>query len=470
MSGGHGRPVRTDDRAAGSGETDPAPRGVPGPAVDPTRGSVPSAVLRLAGPAVAAALFQTLFNLTDTFWVGRGLGPEALAGISTGGFAVWTVLALAHLPSTGLTAVASRRHGERKRGRAAGAAYQALLLALALSLVVGLVGLWALWGLFDLMATPPAVTVEGAGYLSVYLAGVPVVFAYFVMDAAFRAAGDTRTPFWLLALAVVLNLALDPAFILGWGPLPALGIQGAALATLVTRGLGCGIGFLVLARRGLIARVRPDLLRMEPLARVGLPVAAGGAVFSLVYILLTRFTSEFGTSALAALGVGHRVESLSYMACVGFGAAAATAVGQNLGAREPARARRSGRAATGFAAAVTGAVGIAFLVAPAPIMEAFTSDPAVVRDGVSYLRVVSVAQLFMAFHLVLESAMSGAGYTLLPMAASILLTVSRLPLAAFLSGVIGLVGIWWAISGTAVARGVVVAWIWRRGRWRERRL
>lgn len=427
-----------------------------------------SAILRLAGPAVASALLQTLFNITDTFWVGRGLGPAALAGVSTGGFVVWMVLALANLPSAGLTAVASRRHGQNRRDRAAGAAYHALVLSLGLSLVVGASGLRGLPALFDLMDTPRAVTVQGAGYLSVYLAGVPVVFAYFVMDAAFRAAGDTRTPFWLLGVAVALNLVLDPLLILGWGPVPGLGIRGAALATLLTRGLGGVVGLVILVRRGLLRRVRPERDRLAGLARIGLPVAAGGAVFSFVYILLTRFTSAFGTSALAALGVGHKVESLSYMACVGFGAAAATGVGQNLGADRPARARSSGRTATLFGMLVTGTVGVAFLVWPEPIMRVFTADPAVIADGISYLRIVAVAQMFMALHLVLESAMSGAGYTFLPMTASIALTVSRLPLAAVLSGALGLAGIWWTISGTTVARGAVMAWIWQRGRWRDR--
>lgn len=417
---------------------------------------------------MAEALLQTLFNVTDTFWVGRGLGPEALAGISTGGFAVWLVLGLAYLAAAGLTAVGSRRHGEGERERAARATWDATLLALTFSAVVAAVGLWSLPRLFDLMATPPAVTAQGSGYLAVYLAGVPIVFVYFVMDAAFRAAGDTRTPLYLLGLAVLLNLGLDPLLILGWGPFPRLGIRGAAVATLVTRGLGCGVGYLLLARRGLVRRAGFRFRAQLRIARIGLPVAAGGAVFSLVYILLTRFTSDYGTSALAALGVGHRVESLSYMTCVGFGAAAATAVGQNLGADEPERARRSGRTAVGYAMLVTTLVGACFLLWPEAVVGAFTDDAAVVRDGSAYLRIVAVAQAFMALHLVLESAMSGAGYTTTPMSVSTSLSVARLPLAALLSPWLGLAGIWWAISSTSIARGGAMAWIWRRGAWTER--
>lgn len=400
--------------------------------------------------------------------MGRGLGPAALAGVSTGGFAVWMVLALAQLSATGLTAIASRRHGEGRDGEAARVGAQAAGLAVALAAGVGAVGLLGLPVLFEVMATPAAVTVEGAAYLSVYLAGVPVVFLYFVMDAAFRAAGDTRTPLWLLGVSVVLNLALDPALILGWGPFPRLEIRGAALATLLTRGLGCGIGLWLLARRGLMTRALPDREVVGRIVRIGAPVALQGTIFSLVYVLLTRITSRFGTSALAALGVGHKVESFSYMACVGFGVAASTAVGQNLGAASPARARRAGWAATGYAALVTGIAGLLFLVAPEPVMEVFTEDPAVVADGVGYLRIVAVAQLFMALHLVLESAMGGAGYTLLPMIFGVALAVSRLPAAAWLAGPLGLAGVWWAISATTVARGAAVVWIWQQGSWRDR--
>ncbi|HEM45598.1 MAG TPA: hypothetical protein ENO23_00995, partial [Alphaproteobacteria bacterium] len=217
--------------------------------------------------------------------MGRGLGPEALAGVGTAGFAVWGILSLAEMPSVGLTAVASRRWGEGRDRDAAEAGYQALALALASALLVGAAGLLALGPLFDLMNTPTAVTVEGAAYLAVYLAGCPVVFAYFAMDATFRAAGDTRTPLHILLLALAANAILDPLLILGPGPLPRLGIQGAALATLLTRAAGCVYGYRLLLRRGLLRRCRPIPAAMRRIGGIGLPVAAGGLVFALVYIV-----------------------------------------------------------------------------------------------------------------------------------------------------------------------------------------
>jgi putative MATE family efflux protein len=375
---------------------------------------------------------------------------------------------MAELASVGLTAVASRRHGERRPDRAAVAVYRAFWLGLSLSVVLGVAGLFMLWPLFQLMATPSEVTIQGSSYLAVYLAGAPVVFTYFVMEAAFRSAGDTRTPLVLLAVSLGLNTVLDPLLILGIGPFPRLGIQGAALATIVTRAAGCLVGYRWLVERGLVKRAVPSLRPILQMAWIGLPVAAGGALFSFVYILLTRFTSKFGTAALAALGVGHKVESLSYMACIGFGLAAATAVGQNLGAGSKERAVASGRVATMYAAALTGLAGLAFLLVPEHLMRVFSSDPAVIAAGTSYLRIVAVAQVFMALEIVLQMSMEGAGYSLVPWIPSSILTLLRLPLAPLLSRTMGLAGIWWTISGTGVARGIAAAWIWRRGRWKDR--
>lgn len=404
------------------------------------------------------------------FWVGRGLGPAALAGVGTASFVVWAILSLAEMPSVGLTAVASRRWGEQNEVEARESGYQAFGLAILAALAVGLGGLLVLGPMYTLMDTPLEVTLQGADYLVVYLVGCPIVFAYFAMDATFRAAGDTRTPLQILLFALAANALLDPLLILGVGPFPRLGTGGAALATVLTRVGSVVIGYRLLRRRNLIRRVRPSMSAMSVIARIGLPVSAGGVVFSLIYILLTRVASQFGTSGLAALGVGHKIESLSFLICIGFGVAAATAVGQNLGAGKPERATQSGNAALRDALVLMSLIGLAFLVVPEQLMHVFTTDPAVVAHGASYLRIVAVAQLFMAFELVLQIAMEGAGYTLLPMVSGITLTSTRIPLALWLHRSLGLAGIWWAISLTAIARGLVMIGVWRHGAWRRQEL
>lgn len=435
--------------------------------VDPTRGPVGSAVLRLAGPAVAAGLLEASFNLADTFWVGQGLGSASLAGVATGGFVVWIVLAAASLPAVGLTAVASRRHGEGRRSAAADAGYQALWLGLVLALLIAVLGLAGLHGVFSLMGTPPDVTAEGKGYLSVYLAGVPIVFSYFVLEAAFRASGDTRTPLLILLLSVGLNFVLDPLLIFGPGPVPEMGVEGVAAATLVTRAIGCAVGYPLLVRRGLLTRAPLSASQIATIFRIGAPLAAGGVVFSFIYVILTRITAPFGTDALAALGVGHRIEAISYTISLGFGAAAATAIGQNLGAGRPDRAEASGRVATRYALYFTLFAGAVLLLAPQELIRMFTQDPGVISLGARYLSIVAIAQPFMALELVLESGMGGAGYTTRPTVASITLTGLRIPLAYWLAATVGVTGIWWTISLTGVARGLAMSLFWRAGRWRR---
>jgi len=186
-----------------------------------------------------------------------------------------------------------------------------------------------------------------------------------------------------------------------------------------------------------------------------------------VYMWLTRYTSRFGTAALAALGVGHKVEGLGFIAISGFALSASALVGQNLGAQQEARARLAVRMTVTYCLAVTTTTAAAFLTIPNTLVALFTSDPAVITDGSQYLRVIAFAQIGQTFEIILEGALAGAGYTLWPQVASTTLTLLRVPLAAWWSGAIGLVGIWLALSVTAIARGIVMALFWLSGAWRR---
>jgi len=439
-------------------------------ASDLTTGRLSTAILRVAVPAVGAALLQLVFLLIDTFWVGRILGPAALAAVSTAGFAVWMLIALGEMIGVGLTAVAARRHGEGAHDLAAVAAGTTLALGLLGGVAVAIAGWLGLPWLFAIMGTPPDVTELGRLYLGTYLIGTPFVFGYFATEATFRASGDTRTPLVLLAASVVVNLVLDPLLILGVGPLPALGISGAAIAAIATRGLTLLFGLVFLVRRRLVRLAVWHWRSALTVVRVGAPTAATGIIFSLVYIGLTRVTTRFGTPALAALGVGHKLEGFAYMAATGFALAAAAVVGQNLGAARPDRARRAGWITTGFALTAGSLAAIAFLAFPEALVSVFTSSPEIIADGASYLRIIAVAEIAMAVEIVLEGAMGGAGFTLQPMLWSVCLTAARIPLGAWLAGAYGLVGVWWAISLTGVCRGIAMAMLWSGERWQSVRV
>lgn len=429
--------------------------------------SLPRVVVRLGLPAVASALLLTAFISLDAAWVGHYVGGAGLAAVSTSIFWIWVIVSLAEMVSVGLTAVAARRHGEGRDDEAARAVGDALIFTLGLGVATATAGLLVLPRLFALMETPPEVTVLGMRYLGTYLAGSPLIFGYFVVDAAFRAAGNTKLPFAMLVCATAIAALLDPALITGWGPFPELGVQGAALATLCVRGSLCVVGVAMLRRRQLVTFGAPDWERIGTIVRIGLPTAATGVIFSLIYVVMTRTTTQFGTPALAALGLGHRIESWMYMVGVGFGAAAAAIVGQNLGAGRPDRAARAGwltLAATGVPGIVACVVLLSF---PDVLAGLFSTDAAVVAEATRYLRTAAFAQLVVSGETVLEGALGGAGWTLPPMITSTAITLARVPLAAWAATQYGTTGIWWVISLTAIARALAMMGLWASGGWRR---
>ena len=429
--------------------------------------SLPRVVVRLGLPAVASALLLTAFVSLDSAWVGHFVGGAGLAAVSTSIFWIWMVVSMAEMVSVGLTAVASRRHGERRDAEAARAVGDALVFTGGLGIATAALGLYFLPRLFATMETPPAVTALGMQYLGTYLAGAPLIFGYFVVDAAFRAAGNTRLPFIMLVCATIIAAVLDPILITGWGPFPQLGVRGAALATIGVRGSLCVVGVLMLKHRGLVAFGAIEWTRIATIVRIGLPTAATGVVFSLIYVVMTRTTTRFGTPALAALGLGHRIESWMYMVGVGFGAAAAAIVGQNLGAGQPDRAARAGW----LTLAMTGVPGViacaALLLFPDTLAGLFSTDAAVVAEASRYLQTAAYAQLVVSGETVLEGALGGAGWTLPPMVTSTAITLARVPLAAWAAMHWGTTGIWWVISLTAIARALAMMGLWASGGWRR---
>lgn len=429
---------------------------------------LPRTVARVALPAVASSLLMTLFATVDTYWVGTRVGAAGLAAVSTSLFWVWLLISVAEMISVGLTAVAARRYGEHRGHEASRIAGDALLVTLVGGCALAIAGTLALDHLFSLMRAPAEVVTLGRAYLGTYLIGTPLVFGFFAVDAAFRASGDTRTPFLILAVSIAATLVLDPVLILGlWGA-PKLGIAGAAIATVLTRGAAFVIGLHIAKRRGLVRFGRPRWASVSTVLRVGLPTAATGVMFSLIYVAVTRTTTRFGTPALAALGIGHRVESWLYMVGVGFGAATAAIVGQSLGAGRPDRAARAGWLATGYCTALGVVVFALVISVPEWFASHFTSDPATIAEAARYLRIAAIAQVGVCAEVVLEGALGGAGHTAPPMIASTAITLARVPLAIWAADRWGIAGIWWVLSLTAVGRALAMVMLWSRGTWKRR--
>ena len=413
---------------------------------------------------------MTVFASVDAFWVGTRIGPAGLAAVSTSLFWIWMIVSLAEMIGVGLTAVVARRYGEGRGRDAVRVAGSAVIVACLLGGIIAIVGIRNLSWLFAVMHTPNEVRDLGHGYLGTYLAGTPLLYGFFAIDSTFRAAGDTRTPFVLLLVSVAITLVLDPLLILGAGPIPPLGIAGAAIATVGTRGGAFVMGAAIALRRGLLRFGAIDWSSMWSVCRVGLPTAVTGVAFSIIYVALTRTTTRFGVPALAALGIGHRVESWLFMIGVGFGAATAAIVGQNLGAGQRDRAYRAGWLAVAFCT-LPGVIACASELAFAPQFAAlFTSDPAVIGEASRYLRIAAIAQLAVCAEIVLEGAMGGAGDTVPPMVTSTAFTAARIPLAAWAANRWNATGIWWVLTATAVCRALGMIWLWKSRRWERKSL
>ncbi len=439
-------------------------------------GPITPSVVRLAWPVATSMLLQTLFGIIDAVWVGH-LGPVALAGVSTGGFAIWGMFSLMGMVSVGLNALVARSVGAGEPERAAEIAGQGVLLAIMVGGVLAFGGWLGLDLLFSFMRTAPEVTAQGKAYLAPIILATPILFAFSAVNAVFSGAGDTRTTMRLGGGAVALAGVLDPLLIYGLGPFPRLEVTGAALATVVSRIVFLIAGLSLLARRSsgigiVMPRLRIDLSLWWRIIRIGAPASISGLAASLIYVSLTRITTRFGTPAVAALGVCHRIEGINYLLGVGFAAAAAVYVGQNLGARQPERAQRGAWRAFHVLVLPVGIIGTLFLTIPEVLLRGFTSDPQVIAAGASYLRIVALAQLFQGLELVFDGAFGGAANTLPAMVISTPLSIARYPAAILLTGPIGMSvqGVWWAISGTTIVKGTVMAYWFSRGGWRDVRV
>ena len=463
-------------------------------------GNLRRAVLALAGPAVGSMLLQAMFNIVDMIWVGR-LGPSALAAMSTGGFLIWSVFAITHMISVGINSMTARYVGAELYAEARYVAGEGLILGLVISAIVMVLGLAGSGSVFAIMETAPDVTALGLEYLRVIFVGIPTIILFFAMNAVYRGYGDTRTPMLILLISVASNLALDPFLIFGWGRFPRLGIEGAALATVVCRGFGLLIGIALLLRRRMISvrlmgrgttRPKEPTGRSDPareagialrlkgglldfglfrrMMEIGAPTSISGFLFCVVYVLLTRVTTDFGTESVAALGIGHKAESVSFMSAVGFSIAAATIVGQNLGAGRPERAAKGAWTSLLYLSVITLSCGLLFALIPERIVALFNKNSLVMQAGTGYLLILSISQVFMGAEVVLDGAFSGAGDTVPPMVVSTPLSLARIPAAYwFAYGMgMGVNGVWWSISLTSILKGVLIALWFLRGRWKSK--
>lgn len=444
---------------------------------DFTTGNLDRAILLLAIPMVLEMVLESLFAVVDVFWVSR-LGADAVATVGLTESMLSLVFAVAMGLSLSTTAMVARRIGEKDQEGAAVAAVQAILLGLVVSAVIGAPCLLLARHLLHLMGATSEIVAVGTGYATIALGGSGVVLMLFLNNAIFRGAGDAAIAMRLLWVSNIINLILDPCLIFGWGPFPRMGVTGAALATFTGRGIGVAYQFYRLLRgteriRVLGRHIRLNLQVLMRLIRVSLTGILQFAIAHTSWIGLVRIVSMFGAAALAGYTIAIRIVVFAILPSWGLSNAAATLVGQNLGAKQPERAETSVWRTGLYNMLFLGSLGVLFVIFAEPIVRLFTHDSAVVTLAASCLRIVSYGNIGYAYGMVMLQAFNGAGDTVTPTIVNLFgFWCLEIPLAYWLAIPAGLHsnGVFFSI---VIAEGAIAAAsmvLFRRGRWKLQRI
>jgi putative MATE family efflux protein len=417
---------------------------------------------------------ESLFAVIDVYFVSQLHDNDAVATIGLTESVLTLIYSLAMGLSMGATAMVARRIGEKNPAAAATAAAQAIFVGVCLSVVISLVGTLYSRELLSLMGASEQLMEKNAGYIRWMLSGNITIMMLFLINGIFRGAGDASIAMRSLWLANGLNIILDPVFIFGFGPVPAFGVEGAAIATNIGRGMGVLYQVYHLQRgKGMIKLHARDLLVKWDIVRRLVKVSAGGTgqflIGSASWIFLVRIMADFGSAALAGYTIAIRLIVFAILPAWGMANAAATLVGQNLGAGFPDRAARSVWRAAFLNMVFLAVVTVLFFSLARPIVGMFTTDIDVLQNGVQCLQVVSLGYIFYAYGMVINQSFNGAGDTQTPTIISFFgFWIFQIPLAYTLAKAVdvGPVGVYAAISIAESLMAVVAIIIFRRGKWK----
>jgi putative MATE family efflux protein len=444
---------------------------------DYTAGDLDRAILLLAIPMVLEMVLESLFAVVDVFFVGR-VGANAVATVGLTESMLSLIFAVAIGLSMSTTAMVARRIGEKDREDASIAGVQAIILGLTVSLLVGVPCFIYAPRLLEWMGASPDIVSTGSGYARIALGGSGAVLMLFLNNAIFRGAGDAAIAMRLLWFSNIINLILDPCLIFGLAPFPRLGVTGAALATFTGRSIGVAYQFYRLARGterlpSLARHIRVNLGVLWRLIRVSLTGILQFAIAHTSWIGLVRIVSIFGAAALAGYTIAIRILIFVLLPSWGLSNAAATLVGQNLGAGKPDRAESSVWRTGFYNMLFLGTVGIFFVVFAEPAVRLFTHDPDVIPLAASCLRILSYGNIGYAYGMVMLQAFNGAGDTVTPTIVNLFgFWFLEIPLAYWLAIPMSLhskgVFLSIVIAECSIAGAGVI--LFKRGRWKQQEI
>ena len=433
--------------------------------IDLTKGPILPSLAGLALPIMATSLIQMAYNLIDMLWIGR-IGSAAVAAIGAAGMYMWLSNGLATLAKVGGQVKVAHALGAKREEEAAEYAQSALQLSLIFGIGFGLISVVAATPMISFFKLNSAAVIADAEiYLQITCGGVVFSFLNQVFTGVLTAMGNSRVTFVATTIGLVFNIVLDPALIFGLGPLPAMGVVGAALATVFSQVIVTAI-FVVIAYKDHVVLRKIHLLKsfhkesMAQIIRIGFPIGVQSMFFTAISMIIARMVAGFGDAAVAVQKVGSQIESISWMTAEGFGAAVSAFMAQNLGAGSKERIIKGYRVAIGLEIVWGILCTVLLIVFPDYIFKIFITEKEILPMGVDYLKILGVAQFFMCIELTTAGAFTGLGKTIPPSITSIVLSAVRIPIASVLvAGGMGLNGIWWSITISCILKGIVM-FVW----------
>ncbi len=424
-------------------------------------------------PVLTASFMETAWHFLNGYWVGK-LGPVNFAAINVSSFFVWMFYSVMGIVNTGTTSLVAQNDGAGKRAAALNAAHQGMRGAVFLAVAYSLIMFLGCRHFFTWMGAKPAVIDEACRY-TYWIFSFAVGFAVLEsICAIMRGYGDTKTPVKALFFGLIFVFVLDPLLILGIGPFPRMGVAGGAVATNI-----CFLAGLVYLSLSIYKRKHKFMLRkkfykmdfavLKEIIRIGLPPSANSILFSIVSIFLASMVAKFGTESMAALGIGHRIESISFLVCVSFSIGCVTLVGQNIGAKNPGRAQNAALVSMAYLLLISVSLSLLFYFGRFQLAHFFIADGLTATVTAKYLEIISFSQVFMAIGILLDGVFSGSGKTLVPMLITVPVVLARIPLAYYLafSKNMGIEGIWWAITILTFVKAVIYLIWFFMGQWKK---
>lgn len=430
---------------------------------DLTQGNIYKKLFKLALPITGTAFVQMAYNMIDMIWVGK-LGSPAVAAVGTAGFFTWLAMAFIIIPkiSAEIGVAQSIGKGDMEEGKVYIRHSIQLIILFAIIYALGLIlfrnNLISFFHLGD-----AKIEADTSLYLLIISIGLIFYFINPVFSAIFNGSGDSKTPFLINSVGLIVNIVLDPVLILGLGPIPRMEVAGAALATIISQAIVTAI-FISRSKNHKeffdgIKLLKPlDMTYTKKIIKLGLPVALQSGFFTIIAMVMARIIANWGTTPIAVQKVGSQIESISWMTAGGFETAMSTFTGQNYGANKMKRVYKGYFAGVSIVSVIGILATCLLIFAARPIFSIFIQEEEAILYGIDYLQILGVSQIFMCIEITTTGAFNGLGKTIPPSVVGIVLNLLRIPLAIMLSRTsLGLNGVWWAISITSIFKGVILS-------------